>query len=63
MEKEGTESCKNKEKRIQKLANTKISNWIEADSKDAAKEKVDTACKKLLCNPIIEGYHFELNEG
>ena len=35
---------------------------VEADTKDAAKEKVDTACKKLLCNPIIEGYLFELSE-
>ena len=34
MEKEETESCKNKEKRIQELANMKISNWIEAGSKD-----------------------------
>ena len=34
MEKEGIESCKNKEKRIQKLANTKISNWIKTGSKN-----------------------------
>ena len=35
---------------------------VEADSKESANEKVDTACKKLLCNPIIEGYHFVLQE-
>ncbi len=35
---------------------------VEAASKEAAKEKVDTACKKLLANPIMEGYHFVLNE-
>ncbi len=35
---------------------------IAADSKDAAKSKVDEACKKLLANPIMEEYHFELFE-
>jgi len=35
---------------------------VEADTKESANEKVDTACKKLLCNPIIEGYHFVLHE-
>lgn len=35
---------------------------VEADSKDAANEMVDTACKKLLANPIMEGYEFELFE-
>lgn len=35
---------------------------VEATSKEAAEEKVDTACKKLLANPIMEGYHFVLNE-
>ncbi len=35
---------------------------VEADTQDAAKEKVDTACKKLLCNPIIEGYVFDVKE-
>ena len=34
MEKEEKESCKNKGKRIQELANMKISNWIKTDSKD-----------------------------
>ena len=35
---------------------------VNADTKDSAYEKVDVACKKLLCNPIIESYHFVLNE-
>ena len=35
---------------------------VEAPSREAANEKVDTACKKLLANPIMEGYHFILNE-
>ena len=34
---------------------------IEALSEDAAKVKVDEACKKLLCNQIMEGYNFKLN--
>ncbi|MCE3260581.1 MAG: phosphoribosylformylglycinamidine synthase [Bacteroidetes bacterium] len=33
---------------------------IEADSETAAKTKVDEACKKLLCNQIMEGYEFKL---
>ena len=35
---------------------------VDAASKDAATEKVDIACKTLLCNPIIESYHFSLLE-
>ena len=35
---------------------------IEAGSKDAASAKVDEACKKLLCNQIMEGYEFEISE-
>lgn len=35
---------------------------VDADSKEAANEMVDTACKKLLANPIMEGYEFELFE-
>jgi phosphoribosylformylglycinamidine synthase len=36
---------------------------VEAGSLDEAKEKVDTACKKLLANPIMETYEFSLSEG
>ncbi len=35
---------------------------IEASSKDEAQNKVDEACKKLLSNPVMESYHFELKE-
>ncbi len=35
---------------------------IEAASKDAAKTKVDEACKKLLANQIMEFYEFEIFE-
>lgn len=33
---------------------------VEASSEEAAKSKVDEACKKLLCNQIMEGYQFKL---
>ena len=33
---------------------------LSADSKEAAHTQVDNACKKLLANPIMEGYKFEL---
>ena len=35
---------------------------IEAPSKDDAKKKVDDACKKLLCNQIMEFYEFKITE-
>ncbi len=35
---------------------------IETESKEAAQEKVDEACKKLLANPITESYEFSLFE-
>lgn len=35
---------------------------IEAASKDDAQTKVDEACKKLLANPIMEEFVFELTE-
>ncbi|MBI2722358.1 MAG: phosphoribosylformylglycinamidine synthase subunit PurS [Bacteroidetes bacterium] len=34
---------------------------IEAASEEAAKNKVDEACKKLLCNQIMEGYEIKLS--
>jgi phosphoribosylformylglycinamidine synthase len=34
---------------------------IEAASEAAAGERVDEACKKILTNPIIEGYDFSLH--
>jgi phosphoribosylformylglycinamidine synthase len=35
---------------------------IEADNEAAAKVKVDEACKKLLCNQIMESYEFTLSQ-
>ncbi len=35
---------------------------IEAENAESAKEKVDTACKKLLANMIMETYDFQLEE-
>ena len=35
---------------------------IEASTKELASVKVDEACKKLLCNQIMEFYEFNLRE-
>ena len=35
---------------------------VNADSEEAAKKKVDEACKKLLSSPIMESYNFSLHE-
>ena len=35
---------------------------IEADSEEQAMERVNEACNKILTNPIIEGYEYELKE-
>ena len=39
-----------------------ISLEVEADTKEAAESQVDTACKKLLANLIMEEYSFTLSE-
>ncbi len=39
-----------------------ISLEVEAATKEAASAKVDDACKKLLCNQIMEFYEFKLVE-
>ena len=39
-----------------------ISLEIEAVSKEIAWQKVDEACKKLLANPIMESYEFDIKE-
>ena len=38
-----------------------ITLQVEADNEQAAKSKVDEACKKLLANPVIEYYEFSLS--
>ncbi len=35
---------------------------IEASNKDIASAKIDEACKKLLCNQIMEFYEYTINE-
>lgn len=39
-----------------------ISLEVESDTKEAAESQVDTACKKLLANLIMEEYSFTLSE-
>ncbi|MEN9347203.1 MAG: phosphoribosylformylglycinamidine synthase subunit PurS [Flavobacteriales bacterium] len=36
--------------------------FVEAADKKAAEAKVDEACKKLLCNEIMEYYRFNVVE-
>ena len=33
---------------------------LEADSGQAAEEQIDLMCRKLLANPVIEQFHFDL---
>jgi phosphoribosylformylglycinamidine synthase PurS subunit len=51
---------------LETLDNVRIGKHItlevNADTKESAHSKVDEACKKLLSNPIMESYHFTLNE-
>jgi len=35
---------------------------IEAESKEVASKKVEQACKKMLCNQIMESFEFTLTE-
>ena len=35
---------------------------IEVDGQNKAQEKVDQMCKKLLANPVIENYRFEIGQ-
>ena len=39
-----------------------ITLQIEADSKAIASNKVDEACKKMLCNQIMESFEINLTE-
>ena len=39
-----------------------ISLEIESGSEEAARKKVEEACKKLLANPIMEYFEFSLEE-
>lgn len=48
------------------ILDTRIGKFIElkveADSLDKAKQITDDACKKLLANPVMEDYEFEIEE-
>lgn len=35
---------------------------LEADSKESAASKTDDLCKKILTNPIIESYEYNIYE-
>ena len=35
---------------------------MEGDSQNKAQEQVDQMCRKLLANPVIENYAFELEQ-
>jgi len=35
---------------------------VEANNLESAEQKVDTACKKMLCNQIMESYSFKLSQ-
>ncbi len=37
-----------------------VSMTLEADSEAEARQKVDTACQKLLANPIMENYTYSI---
>lgn len=37
-----------------------IELWIEAETESEARSLVDAACEKLLTNPVMEDYDFEI---
>ena len=39
-----------------------ITLFVEADNEEGAKEKVNQACNKLLCNQIMESFTFSLEK-
>ena len=49
---------------LEQVADVRIGKHIrlnlEAENKQAAQEKVEQACKKLLANLIMESYSYEL---
>ncbi|MFW5955750.1 MAG: phosphoribosylformylglycinamidine synthase subunit PurS [Rhodothermales bacterium] len=34
--------------------------WVDTDSEDEARRVATDACEKLLANPVVENYRFEL---
>ena len=59
-----TASMKNLD--LQEIDNVRVGKHISLDvnakSREEAEMKVETACKKLLANPIMEYYSFGLKE-
>ncbi|OAQ42159.1 phosphoribosylformylglycinamidine synthase [Pedobacter psychrophilus] len=51
---------------LSEISNVRIGRHItleiEAENKEIATEKVETACKKLLANVIMESYIFDIKE-
>jgi phosphoribosylformylglycinamidine synthase PurS subunit len=49
------------------IENVRIGKLIELEMDDQNREeagqKIDEACRKLLANPVIEDYAFEITEG
>jgi phosphoribosylformylglycinamidine synthase len=49
---------------LSEIENVRIGKHItlelEAENEAAARDKVDMACRKLLANPIMESYSFEI---
>ena len=39
-----------------------ITLFVEADNVESAKEQVNQACNKLLCNQIMESFTFSLEK-
>jgi len=39
-----------------------IQVYLEADDHDAAESVVDSMCQRLLANPVIEDYSFDVQE-
>lgn len=40
----------------------RIGKYIELDVDDTNEEQIDEMCRKLLANPVIEDYKFEILE-
>lgn len=51
---------------LPEISNVRIGRHItlevEAENKETATEKVETACKKLLANLIMENYQYHIQE-
>ncbi|HST06403.1 MAG TPA: phosphoribosylformylglycinamidine synthase subunit PurS [Chloroflexia bacterium] len=39
-----------------------IQAYLEAETRDAAQTAIDSMCRRLLANPVIEDYTFRLEE-